>query len=114
MRLVTPWSLAAGDNPDLSPDGKWILFRSDVPRVKQSQIYLIHPDGMGLTRLTLFKRGTTVTSSSFSPDGKQIVSGASGVGGDPDVYFMRADGTKIRPVTRTKLWDSAPDWGPAR
>jgi hypothetical protein len=40
--------------------------------------------------------------------------GASGVGGDSDVYVMRADGTKIRHVTRTKLWDRAPDWGPAR
>jgi TolB protein len=114
MRRVTPWSLAAGDNPDWSPDGKWILFRSDVPRVKQSQIYVIHPNGSGLTRLTLFKRGTVVTSSSFSPDGRWIVFGATGVGGQPDVYVMHADGTGMRPVTRTKLWDSAPDWGAKR
>jgi hypothetical protein len=26
---------------------------------------------------------------------------------------MRANGTGIRPVTRTALWDSAPDWGSA-
>jgi TolB protein len=111
LRRATPWSLAAGDNPDWSPDGKWILFRSDVPRVKQSQIYLIHPDGSALTRLTRFKRGTLVTSSSFSPDGKWIVYGATGVARQPDIYVMRADGSDVRPVTRTKLWDSAPDWG---
>jgi len=23
------------------------------------------------------------------------------------------DGTDLRPITRTNLWDSAPDWGPA-
>jgi TolB protein len=113
MRRVTPWRLAAGDNPDWSPDGKWILFRSDVPRVKQSQIYVIHPNGSALTRLTLFKRGTVVTSSSFSPDGRSIVFGATGVGGQPDIYVMRADGKGMRAVTRTKLWDSAPDWGPS-
>jgi hypothetical protein len=27
---------------------------------------------------------------------------------------MWKDGTGMRPVTRTKFWDSAPDWGPAR
>jgi TolB protein len=111
---ITPWNIAAGDNPDWSPDGKWILFRSNVTTDKQSQIYLVHPNGTGLTRLTKFKRGAIVTSSSFSPDGKWIVFATTGVGGNADVYVMRTDGTGKHPVTRTKLWDSAPDWGPAR
>jgi hypothetical protein len=25
---------------------------------------------------------------------------------------MRADGTSNTPITHSKLWDSAPDWGP--
>jgi hypothetical protein len=36
----------------------------------------------------------------------------SGRGGEADVFVMRANGTGIRPVTRTAVWDSAPDWGP--
>lgn len=111
---ITPWSLNAGDNPDWSPDGKWILFRSHAEDGKQSQVYVIHPAGTGLRQLTHFKQGTIVTSSSFSPDGKWIVLGSSGVGGQADLFVMRADGTEMRPITRTKLWDSAPDWGPAR
>jgi Tol biopolymer transport system component len=67
---------------------------------------------MGLKRLARFKRGTTVTSYSFSPDGKWITFGKSGVDGEADVFVMRPNGTGIRPVTRTKLWHSAPDWGP--
>jgi hypothetical protein len=33
-------------------------------------------------------------------------------GGEPDLFVMQANGTQIRPVTRSALWDSAPDWGP--
>ena len=114
-RQLTPWSMNAGDAPDWSPDGKWVLFRSNVDvDGKQSQIYLIHPNGSGLTQLTHFKPGTIVTSSSFSPDGTQIVFATTGVGGKADVYVMAADGTAMAPVTRTSAWDSAPDWGPAR
>ena len=113
-RRVTPWNLHAGDNPDWSPDGNWILFRSyeDVDG-KQSQIYVIHPDGAGLKQLTHFRSGSIVTSSSFSPDGNWIVFATGGVGGNADLFVMRPDGSGIHPITRTKLWDSAPDWGPA-
>jgi hypothetical protein len=40
------------------------------------------------------------------------VHASDGVGGNADLYVMRADGTDARPLTSTKLWDSAPDWGP--
>jgi TolB protein len=113
LARVTPWKLSGGD-PHWSPDGKWILFGSNEKLAKVSQNYLIHPDGTSLKQLTHFKLGTLGTASSFSPDGKWIVSGASGVGGQADLYVMRADGTAVRALTRTKLWDSAADWGPAR
>jgi TolB protein len=113
-RRVTPWNLGGGDNPDWSPDGKWILFRSNEELVAQPQIFVIHPDGTGLRQLTHFKRGTIVTSSSFSPDGTWIVYGSTGSAGQADIFVMRADGTGSRAVTRTKDWESAPDWGPAR
>jgi TolB protein len=114
VRQVTSWRLNGGDNPDWSPGGKWILFRSNVELdSKQSQICVIHPDGSGLKQLTHFRPGTIVTSSSFSPDGRSIVLATTGVGGNADLFVMRRDGTGIHPITRTKLWDSAPDWGPA-
>jgi TolB protein len=110
---ITPWSLNAGDNPDWSPNGRWILFHSHDGDGKQPQIYVVHPDGSGLHQLTHFKPGTIVTSSSFSPDGKWIVLGSTGLGGNADLYVMHADGSGMHPLTRTRLWDSAPDWGPA-
>lgn len=33
-------------------------------------------------------------------------------GGNIDLYVMRLDGTHVQRVTRSTLWESAPDWGP--
>jgi TolB protein len=39
--------------PAWSPDGQWIAFASNRARAMQAgQVYLIHPDGSGLTQLT--------------------------------------------------------------
>jgi len=113
---ITPWEMNAGDGADWSPNGSLILFRSyeDGDEQTQSQICTIRPDGTDLQQITNFPEGTLVLSASFSPDGQQIVFSMAGKSGKADVYVMRADGTDIKPVTQTALWDSAPDWGPAR
>jgi TolB protein len=111
---VTPWALGAGDHPGFSPDGSQILFRSyDHDDSRQSDFWTVHPDGSGLAQLTHVKPGTLVRSASYSPNGKWIVHATDGVDGNADIFVMRADGTSNQPVTRSHLWDSAPDWGPA-
>ncbi len=68
--------------PAWSPDGAWIAFSSDrdtVPGVFPGQwevlqstgIYIIHPDGSGLRRIT--KTGGVAGSPSWSADGKRIL-----------------------------------------
>jgi TolB protein len=111
---VTPWELGAGDHPGFSPDGSKILFRSfEEQESEQSDFWTVHPDGSGLAQLTHVKPGTLVLSASYSPDGAWIVHATDGIDGNADIFVMRADGTGNQPVTRSKLWDSAPDWGPA-
>ena len=112
LRQVTPWDMNAGDGPDWSPDGSEILFRApQTEDFLNSNVYAIHPDGTGLRQITNVAPGTKIYSSSYSPDGSSITFGMTGVDGAADVFTMNADGTGIKPVTRTPLWDSAPDWG---
>ncbi len=116
VQRVTPWSLKAGDHPDWSPDGCWILFRSnDAGSFLNSQLYVIHPGGSGMRQVTHVSPETMLLSASFSPDGDRIVYSQSGDSGQPDIFTARVkDGKDVRQLTHTPLWESAPDWGPRR
>jgi TolB protein len=83
---ISPWALDAGDNPDWSPDGNWIVFRTHVDADKNSNIAVIHPDGNGLRQLTHFSSAVNMRSATFSPDGKWIVFATDRAkGGNPAV-----------------------------
>jgi Tol biopolymer transport system component len=111
LKQLTSWTENSGDNPDWSPDGKWILFHTHVDG-PNGQYFLIHPDGTGKRQITHFGKDVNVRSGSFSPDGRQIVMSEGPTDGNAHVYTMRLDGSHIQRVTRSTLWDSAPDWGP--
>ena len=114
LKRLTQWGDTAGDNPDWSPDGKWILYHTHVDE-PGAQYFLIHPDGTGGHQLTHFPaRGVQIRSASFSPDGTWIVFSKGPESGNAHVYTMRLDGSHIQRVTQSALWDSAPDWGPAK
>jgi dipeptidyl aminopeptidase/acylaminoacyl peptidase len=118
-RRITPYRLQAGDTPDWSPNGRKILFHDnlDTPDAN-ANLYTIRPDGTHLRQLTFLYDGVTrYLGSSFSPDGEWITVGKRPSTGGPelntaDVVVMRANGCCERLVTRTKLYDSYPDWGP--
>lgn len=113
-RRITSWSLNAG-GANWSPDGTRILFQSyrDCSCTQASQVYGVAADGSGLTPLTNAGRNI---EPNWSPDGKQVIyAHAPGVGADrlPDLWTMDANGGNKRPVVRTRLWESEPDWGTA-
>jgi Tol biopolymer transport system component len=117
LRRLTPWGLDAAQ-PDWSPDGHWILFHSHENGDRQDNAFLVHPNGTDLHRVThTFTGGeSTWGGSSFSPDGTMITTAHKpGVGkpGNPDIWVMNLDGSGLRDVTNSVIWDSAPDWGPS-
>jgi Tol biopolymer transport system component len=114
-RRVTPVLFKSAANPNWSPDGRWLLFTGEK-RDGSLNLFKIHPDGSGLINLTKQPAGGfQYLGASFSPDGTMIASARSpGVRSTAaDVVVMRADGTKARWLTKTKLWDSGADWGRA-
>jgi TolB protein len=113
LHRVTPWKLYGGDNPDWSPDSSRILFRSNEEiNDERSQYYTVRPDGTGLTQLTNFPfTHRRLFSTTFSPDGTQIVFAKADAKGRGDIWIMNADGSNPHPVQQAKPWDSAPDWG---
>jgi TolB protein len=82
---------AEGWDPTWSPDGKYILFASDMDG--STQLYTIRADGKQLHKISNLPsiRGR----SDWSPDGQYIVT-YSGEPWHREVYIMNADGTNAR------------------
>ena len=112
LRRLTPWETERQiSGPAFSPNGKTILFRlKPAGQDFGGDYWTVASDGTPRRRLTHFGPGHTTGSAAWSPDGSMIVFADSGVGGNDDLYVMRADGGGIRRLTRTPQWESAPLW----
>jgi TolB protein len=112
-RRVTPWALGAGAY-DWSPDGRWLLIESHGDGW-QRNVFLVHPNGTDLHAVTHTYTGgeSNWGGLAFSPDGTMIAAAHTGVGKvNPDIWVMRLDGSGLRDLTNSLIFDSAPGWGP--
>jgi TolB protein len=99
-----------------SPDGELLLIRGTPTGEDPLDLFTVHPDGSGLTRLTddvADERGAT-----WSPDGT-LIAFTRGGGADADdsawgedVYVMDADGSNVRRLTDWIGFDGTPVWAP--
>jgi TolB protein len=78
------------------------------------EIYLIQPDGSGLTRLT--NNPVIDTDPGWSPDGRQIVFRSRRDGTNSDIFIMGANGSHptnlVRDPTDSQKDEFAPAWNP--
>jgi TolB protein len=117
-RIPRRWP--GGGSPDWSPDGSRILFttycyyRGCGGPATGAQLFTMNPDGGEVRKLT-HVRGNAYQGG-WSPNGTRIVftrnRQAEGVS---DIYTIRADGSRLRRLTRAErpeLFADYPDWAP--
>ncbi|MGZ6617283.1 MAG: TolB family protein [Solirubrobacteraceae bacterium] len=112
LRRLTQWdSEQQISGPAYSPDGKIILFRlKPSGQDFGGDYWTVRSDGSARQQLTHFGSSHTTASATWSPDSSMIVFADTGMGGNDDLYVMRADGGGIRRLTRTPQWESAALW----
>ncbi|WP_309663411.1 winged helix-turn-helix domain-containing protein, partial [Tabrizicola sp.] len=108
---LKPWkpliaSTRRDASPDLSPDGKRIVFASN--RSGLSQIWVADGTGEHPVQLTTFTNGFT-GSPRWSPDGRQIVFDARPADSS-DIYVINAEGGPPRRLTADSAEDAVPSW----
>ena len=108
QRRLTDPELQAG-YPDVSPDGKQIIFYNNQNSPKLNSIFKVNIDGTGATRLT--GPGPLDTLAAYSPDGSKILfmSDRRSPSTSFDIFIMNADGSNQTPLIEGGL---IPNWGP--
>jgi len=89
------------------PLGK-IAFASD--RDGNFEIYVMNPDGSGLSRLT--DNAAEDTSPSWSPDGRRLAF-VSNRDGNKEIYVVGAEGGGLTRLTNNAAEDLHPAWAPS-
>jgi Tol biopolymer transport system component len=103
---LTAPELEAG-TPDVSPDGKQVVFYTYANTVKPPSIFKMNIDGSGVTRLT--SSGDPDGLPVYSPDGTKILYMSNSLSpGSFDTFIMNANGSNKKRLIEGA---SFPNWG---
>jgi acylaminoacyl-peptidase len=113
LQLMDVFALRYADGPQVSPDGKRIVYVRnffDVMKDRQrSNLWIINTDGTGHEPLTTGDRNDT--SPRWSPDSKRLLYIASS-GGKPQLYCRWIDSGRTARLTQLTSAPVAPCWSP--
>jgi len=114
------------DEPDWSPNGRWIVYQREKKGELPSRLFKIRPDGSNRKYLSeTCKRNCGDSFAAWSPKGTRIAfqrdSCGAGMHNLLTIYVMRPDGTNPRRVVQRKATcatshryeDHAPQWSPS-
>jgi Tol biopolymer transport system component len=95
--------------PVWSPDGGLIAMRAGIS-LDQQALYVVQPDGTGLTRLSRLARAVDVCKIAWTPDGRSIVFGTAG--GVYAIWAVDRDGSHERILTSDSVQTFCPSISP--
>ena len=101
-------------SPAYSPNGRKIAFERVTFGPSRSRIYTMNRKGKHLVRLTGRHPSGYDSEPSWSPDGKRIAFRriCKKKCRDSEVYVMKADGSRIKPITHDPGFQEQPHWSP--
>lgn len=121
IAILTICALAASPAQAAFPGQNGKIAFSTAQLEGNHEIYVVEPDGSGLTRLT--ESAGIDMEPAWSPDGRRIAFTSARDAGDPtclsqgfhcdlDVYVMNADGSRVTRLTDHPGRDTEPAWSP--
>jgi hypothetical protein len=95
------------DDPSFSPDGQWLAFTRRDAAGALKTLYVVHPDGTGMRRVT----NVTVNESdpTWSPDSR-LIAVARGGTGSPIAVVDLATGADVASLGINGARNQQPDW----
>ena len=111
MSLMDLANLQRPLDPELSPDGRFVLYSMSRPDWKLGrpvwQLWRQDVGGGAPVQLTFTDNGINPSATRWSPDGKTILFGRDG-----QFVTMPASGGEAKPLTRHATPPSSPTWAP--